>query len=170
MGPGFRPVLPFRGRGVTGGQPDALLAPDLGLGNFSAYRRVFNSYGMSFRVSLKTSPNGGNSGLSLRGGVTTLPFLEKSASPRLRLQHWLTGAKFSRGQGCNNARTPGYSLVFVVRIAILKNAAGTLCNVASFMLPFSSTSGFRSCGSGCQEFSSSPHSQCARRSHVPGLF
>ena len=89
---------------------------------------------------------GVNSGLSLRGGVTTLPFPEESANPPLRLQIWLRKAFGGGDQGCNNAMAPGCSLGFMVSIAILKHAAGTLCNVASFMLPFSTTSGFRFCG------------------------
>ena len=161
VGSGFRPVLPFRGRGASGGQPDALLAPDLGLGAFAAYGQLFQKrtsviipysahllhLGLPERdMPQKQRETGVKVGLSLWGGVTTLPFPEKSTNPSLRLQIWLTGVEYGRGQGCNNARTPGCSLVFIVRIAILKNAAGTLCNVASFMLPFASTSGFRSCG------------------------
>ena len=34
VGPGFCPVLPFRGWGAAGRQPDALLAPDERLGIF----------------------------------------------------------------------------------------------------------------------------------------
>lgn len=126
--------------------------------------------GLGIKVPQKPPPNRGLRRLFLPCGVTTLPLSKKSKNPPLRLQLWLTGAEYGRGQGCNNAMTSGCSLLYGYKFAILKNAAGTLCNVATFMLPFSSTSGFRSCGSGCLGFSFSLHSQCVRRSRVPGLF
>ena len=62
-----------------------------GLGVLAAYGQLFNYYGMGFKASQKTPPNCGQHGFSSGGGVTTLPFLEKSANPLLRLQGWLTG-------------------------------------------------------------------------------
>ena len=104
-------------------------------------------------------------------GVGLLPYRSRKSPQSLGYssKSGPEGLSVGSGQGCNNATTPGCSLLIGCMFAILKDTAGTLYNVASFKPPCSSTSGFLSCGSGCPEFSSSPHSQCVRRSHVPGL-
>ena len=192
MGPGFRPVLPFRGRGrgrrtagrsacpVVGATGTPLHFPSSG--KFRLYPCSSSPHkghsplrgppfiGLGIKVPQKILPNWGQFRLFLPGGVTTYRFRKSPQSLGYGSNGGSEGFSVGRGQGCNNAMTPGCSLLFGCKFAILKDAAGTLYNVASFKPPCSSTSGFRSCGSGYPEFSSSLHSQCVRRSLVPGLF
>ena len=191
MGPGFRPVLPFRGRGCGRRTAGRSACPVVGATGTPLH---FPSSGKFRLYPCSSSPHKGHS--PLRGphflawelrfprtsrqtgataaylsGVGLLPYLSrKSPQPaRYGSKSGPEGLSVGSGQGCNNATTTGCSLLGC-KFAILKDAAGTLYNVASFILPCSSTSGFRFGGSGCPEFSSSLHSLCVRRSHVPGLF
>ena len=122
------------------------------------------------RFLRKTRQTGANFGFSHRMGL--LPYRSRKSPQSLGYGSNIgsEGLSVGSGQGCNNAMTPGCNLLIGCKFATLKVAARTLYNVASFKPPCSSTSDFRSCGSGCREFSSSLHSQCVRRSHVPGLF
>ena len=170
VGPGFRPVLPFRGRGCGRQTARRSACPRLRSGN-SCFHKVFSSdYSINFICSPEIPAKLGST-VAYLSGVGLLPYRSQKSPQNLGYgsKSGPEGLSVGRGQGCNNAMTPGCSLLIGCKTAILKNAAGTLYNVASFKPPCSSTSDFRSCGSGCREYSSSLHSQCVRRSHVPGL-
>ena len=184
-GSGLPPGSPLQGQGVRQADSQTLCLPQtkvwetlLPTGSF--FKKDPLSISLTqhtrFRWSRRkrTCPKvSGKLGLTavFTSGVGLLPYRSQKSPqpPRYGTKAGSRGLSVGRGQGCNNAMTPGCSLLFGCKTAILKNAAGTLCNVATFKPPCSSTSVFRSCGSGCPEFSSSLYSQCVRRSHVPGL-
>ena len=145
-------------------------SPIMWSGN-SCFHKVFSSaYSISFEGSPEIPAKLGST-VAYLSGVGLLPYRSRKSPQSLGYgsKSGPEGLSVGNGQGCNNAMTPGCSLLGC-KFAILKDAAGTLYNVASFILPCSSTSGFRFGGSGCPEFSSSLHSLCVRRFHVPGLF
>ena len=171
VGLGFRPVLPFRGRGCGRRTARRSACPRLRSGKVLYHRVRFSDYSINFEgYSEKTVKPWLT--VAYLSGEGLLPYRSQKSPQSLGYGSKSDPRELSvdRGQGCNNAMTPGCSLLYGCKFAILKDAAGTLYNVATFILPCSSTSGFRSCGSGYPEFSSSRHSQCVRRSHVPGLF
>lgn len=59
VGPGFRPVLPFRGRGCGRRTAGRSACPRLRSGKFLRLRAGSQFYGMRFRVSQETPPNWG---------------------------------------------------------------------------------------------------------------
>ena len=189
MGLGFRPVLPFRGRGCGRRTAGRSACPVVGAtgtplhfpssGKFRLYPCSSSPHkGHSplrgphllvweFRLPRNPRQTGANFGFSYRMGL--LPYRSQKSPQSLGYgsKSDPRGLSVDRGQGCNNARTPGCSLAFIVGIAVLKNATGTLCNVATFMLPFSSTNDFRSCGFEFPECFSLLRSRYAYRFPVP---
>ena len=114
VGPGFRPVLPFRGRGCGRRTAGRSACPVVGAtgtplhfplsGKFRLYpcsssphkghSPLWGPHLLVWELRLPRNPRqtGANLGFFLWGGVTTLPSPEKSTNPSLRLQGWLTGA------------------------------------------------------------------------------
>ena len=96
VGPGFRPVLPCRGWGAAGRQPDALLAPDERLGIFFkilCLAPLLHTCFMWNRTKEIVLSNCGTLGVTaafLLGWGTGLPFPEMPTNPLLRLQRRLT--------------------------------------------------------------------------------
>ena len=95
-GSGLPPGSPLQGQGVRQADSRALCLPRRRSDGYPLYcgRSAYLPY-VIFRFPRNPRQTGVNCGLSLWGGVTTLPVPEESAKPRLRLQIWPTGSFLS---------------------------------------------------------------------------
>ena len=114
VGLGFRPVLPFRGWGAAGRQPDALLAPDERLGI------LFKTLCLAplLYTCFILWHTGANGGLSVGVGLRAYHFLKCSQIPRYGFNSG-SHARLWPGSAARNARDARFRDRFSASLAAL---------------------------------------------------